>query len=226
MDEAQRDSRIVYPKLPECLTEGDLTRLFTLTGEERHWALTVTRRGQSTIALLTHLKVFQAIGRFLVISELPRAGISCVAKQPYLLDTTTLTNDRRTLYRHHRAIRDYLKVTPWGATARAVAAAAIAKTAEGRIDPADLINAAIDALIRERCELPLLWTLRRLAGTAHRLVNAAQWQQVYERLSAADIEGLDVLLASNKETEESPFAVMCRGAGKPTRDNLTQQSRI
>jgi TnpA family transposase len=222
VDEAQRDSRIVYPKLPELLTEDDLTRLFTLTGEERHWALTVTRRGPSTIALLTHLKVFQTIGRFVVISELPSAGISCVAKQLYLPDTTALTNDRRTLYRHHRAIRDYLKVTPWGAKARAVAAAAIAQTAEGRIDPADLINAAIDALIRERCELPLLWTLRRLAGTAHRLVNATQWQQVYERLSAADIEGLDVLLASNEKTQESPFAVMCRGAGKPTRDNLKE----
>lgn len=101
-----------------------------------------------------------------------------------------------------------------------MAAATIAQTAESRLDPADLINAAIDALIRERCELPLLSTLRTLAGTAHRLVNAAQWQQVYERLSAEDIAGLDVLLASNPETQESPFAVMCRGAGKATRNNL------
>ena len=97
---------------------------------------------------------------------------------------------------------------------------AIALAAEGRIDPADLINAAIDALIRESCELPLLSTLRTLAGTAHRLVNAAQWQQVYERLSATDISRLDVLLTSSKDTQESPFAVMCRGAGKPTRENL------
>ena len=220
MDEAQRDSRIVYPKLPEILTEGDLERLFTFSLEEHHWALTVSRRGPSTIALLTHLKVFQTIGRFLGLSELPRAGISRVAKQLYLPDSTTLIHDRRTLYRHHSAIRDYLKITPWGVKARGVAAAAIAQTAEGRIDPADLINAAIDALIRERCELPLLSTLRTLAGTALRLVNAAQWQQVYERVSAQNIQGLDVLLTANTETQESPFAVMCRGAGKATRDNL------
>ena len=84
----------------------------------------------------------------------------------------------------------------------------------------DLINAAIDTLIRERCELPLLTTLDTLAGTAHRFVNAAQWQQVYERLSAPDIHGLDALLTTNEETQESPFAVTCRGAGKPTRENL------
>jgi hypothetical protein len=34
MDEAQRDSRIVYPKFPEVLTEPDLTRLCTFTREE------------------------------------------------------------------------------------------------------------------------------------------------------------------------------------------------
>jgi hypothetical protein len=127
---------------------------------------------------------------------------------------------RRTLYRHPHAIREYLGVTPCGAKARGVASKAIAAAAEARLDPADLINAAIDALIRERCELPLLTTLNTLAGTAHRLVNAAQWQQVYERLSAPDIHGLDALLTRNEETQESPFAVMCRGAGKPTRENL------
>jgi hypothetical protein len=31
---------------------------------------------------------------------------------------------------------------------------AAAVAAETRLDPADLVNAAIDALIRERCELP------------------------------------------------------------------------
>jgi len=34
--------------------------------------------------------------------------------------------------------------------------------AETRLDPADLVNAAIDALILDRCELPSLSTLLRL----------------------------------------------------------------
>ena len=38
------------------------------------------------------------------------------------------------------------------------------KTAEARTDPADLINAAVDALARHRFELPALNALRRLAG--------------------------------------------------------------
>jgi hypothetical protein len=44
----------------------------------------------------------------------------------------------------------------------------MAKLAEARTDPADLINAAVNTLVCERFELPALCTLRRLVGTAHR----------------------------------------------------------
>jgi hypothetical protein len=55
--------------------------------------------------------------------------------------------------------------------------------AKARTDPADLINAAIDALIRNRFEIPALDTLLRTAATAHSTVNAAQWTQVYGQLN-------------------------------------------
>jgi hypothetical protein len=43
----------------------------------------------------------------------------------------------------------FLGITPWGAKARAIASGAIAAAAEARAYPADLINAAVDALIRD-----------------------------------------------------------------------------
>jgi hypothetical protein len=94
--------------------------------------------------------------------------------------------------------------------------------AETRLDPAGLVNAAIDALIRERCELPSLSTLLRLAGNAHRRINSGQWQQVHERLNALDVQLLDELLTPSADSQDSPFAVMCRGAGRATRDNLKE----
>src|ERR1700722_15467102 len=192
MAHSPHGSRIVYPSLPEAL--DDLAQLSTVTSEEWAWARGVARRGPSMVALLAHLKVFQHVARFLSVADLPSAVIAHVAKQIHLDVPTDLECDRRTLYRHHQAIRQYLGITPWGAKARGVASTAIASAAEARIDPAELINAAIDALIRERCELPLLSTLRTLAGTAHRLVNSAQWQQVYEHLTPSDIHGLAALL--------------------------------
>lgn len=220
MDQAQRNARIVYPKLSATLSEEELRGLFAIESKEWAWARSVARRGPSMVALLTHLKMFQHLGRFLAVRDLPVAAIARVAKQIYLDPPVEFGYDRRTLYRHHRAIREYLGITPWGAKARAIASQAIAAAAEARLDPADLINAAVDALIRERCELPLLSTLEALAGSAHRIINTAQWQQVYERLSEKDILDLNALLTVNEATQESAFAVMCRGAGKPTRENL------
>jgi hypothetical protein len=79
----------------------------------------------------------------------------------------------RTLYRHRPAVLKHLGVTPWGAAARELAQSTMIKTAKARTDPADIINSAVDALIRYRCELPALIALRRLAGTAHSKVNAS-----------------------------------------------------
>jgi hypothetical protein len=64
--------------MPEPLTEGDLARLFTVSPQENHWARTVARKGPSLAVLLTHLKVFQHVGRFLPIAELPAAAMSHV----------------------------------------------------------------------------------------------------------------------------------------------------
>ena len=113
--------------------------------------------------LLTQLKVFQSIGHFLPLAQIPATALSYIAKQLSLAAPTDVSIDPRTTYRQNSAIRTYLGVTPWGASARAVASKAVAVAAETRLDPADLVNAAIDALIRERCELPSLSTLLRLA---------------------------------------------------------------
>jgi hypothetical protein len=88
MDHSQYGSRIVYPRMPEPLTESDLACLFTVSLQEDHWARTVARKGPSLVALLTHLKVFQHVGRFLPIAELPAAAMSFV-------DSSTLRSGNR-----------------------------------------------------------------------------------------------------------------------------------
>jgi hypothetical protein len=67
--------------MPLPLTEGNLTRLFTVSPEEDHWARTVARKGRSLADLLMHMKVFQQVGRFLPIAELPVAATSHVVAQ-------------------------------------------------------------------------------------------------------------------------------------------------
>jgi hypothetical protein len=84
MDQLQYGSRIVYPRMPEPLTESDLASLFTVSPQENHWARTVARKGPSLVVLLTHLKVFQHVGWFLPIADLPTDVKSYVVAQARL----------------------------------------------------------------------------------------------------------------------------------------------
>jgi hypothetical protein len=67
------------------------------------------------------------------------------------------------------------------------------KIAKARTDPVDLINAAVDALVRHYFELPALIALRRLAGTVHSAVNGAQWREVCGHLTAKQGCALEAL---------------------------------
>lgn len=90
------------------------------------------------------------------------------------------------------------------------------KTAHARTDPADIINSAIDALIRHGFDLPALCTLRRLACTAHSKLNAnKQWDDVCGLLCTAQRAVLETLLVVDPKTTKSPFSNLCEPPGVP-----------
>ena len=213
-------TRVIYPELPDPLTQGDLQQLFNPSFDERKWAPSVARTPASQVALLVHLKTFQTIGRFLPAADVPFAAVEYVARRMAVAYEATPISPHRTHYRHRHAILNRLRVTAWGAEARALAQATMCKTAQARTDPADIINSAIDALIRHDFELPPLATLRRLAGTSHSNINAAQWTEVCGRLSSSHHGVLETLLVVDPKTQKSPFATLCATPGSPSRKNL------
>lgn len=214
-------SRVIYPELPDPLTPGDLQQLFSPSFDERKWAPSVARIPVSQVALLVHLKIFQTIGRFLPAAEVPLTAIEHVARRMGVETGTNLIFSDRTLYRHRPVILKRLNVVSWGPEARTLAETTMRRTAHARTDPADIINSAIDALIRHGFELPALVALRRLAGTAYRNINAAQWSDVCGHLNAAQRAVLEKLLVVDAKTQKSPFARLCANPGRPTRKNLT-----
>ena len=167
-------ARVIYPELPDPLTPGDLQQLFSPSFDERQWAPTVARTTESQVALLVQLKIFQTVGRFRSATEIPPSAIEYVARRMGLESGSNLTFPDRTLYRHRPAILKRLNVVSWGPEARTLAETTMRRTAHARTDPSDIINSAIDALIRHGFELPALATLPRLAGAAHTMSWQAQ----------------------------------------------------
>ena len=73
--------------------------------------------------------------------------------------------------------------------ARAVAAEAIRSAAEVKNNPPDLINVALEMLVKESLELPAFSTLDAMAGRIRREVNTAMFERVASRIGLPDRVG-------------------------------------
>src|ERR1700678_4275786 len=101
---AQRAARVIYPELPDPLTPDDLHRLFSPSFEDRNWAPTVARTPTSQVGLLVQLKVFQTIGRFRRVSDIPAVVFEYVAHQLEVESGSAFVHPDRSLYRHRPAV--------------------------------------------------------------------------------------------------------------------------
>ena len=64
-------SRLIYPELPIPITAEALRKLFTPTYDEQRWAESLARTVMARVVLLTQLKVFQFLGRFAPVTDIP-----------------------------------------------------------------------------------------------------------------------------------------------------------
>ena len=105
------------------------------------------------------LKAFQRLGYFPNPQEIPGAVISHIRAVMRFPDDLVPDIVSRTMYRYHAAIRAHLEIKSEGKYIRHVAAKAIYTAVQVMDTPADLINVAIETLVKEHCELPAFRTL-------------------------------------------------------------------
>jgi hypothetical protein len=112
---------------------------------------------------------------------------------------------------------------PYAAGGRAGAYAAAAV----QDHPADLVNIAIEELVRQRCELPAFSTLDRLVQRVRTLVHARLFRLVLKELSINDQQLLDGLLES-EPPRRSMFDALKQPPPRPSlshRDELVSHLR-
>jgi hypothetical protein len=143
------------------------------------------------------LKTFQRLGYAVQTQAVPASIVQHIAT------ATNLTVSQRELAhydaavtrrRHLSLIRDYLHLHAYSPTAKTVMEEAIRTAAATKQDLADLINVAIEELVRQRFELPAFSTFTRTAQQIRAQVTTTFYQQVYHRLNPASRQQLDALL--------------------------------
>src|SRR6266487_2639439 len=178
--------RTAYPRFSRAPSLKELRELYTPTPHDIAFVTTRARGDSPQFALMILLKAFQRLGYFPNPQEIPGAVISHIRAVMRFPDDLVPDIVSRTLYRYHAAIRAYLEIKSEGKYVRHVAAKAIYEAVQVMDTPADLINVAIETLVKEHCELPAFRTLDLLATRVRKLVNGRIFRTILDRLDSTE----------------------------------------
>ncbi len=193
-------SDTAYPRLKANPSDKELAEIYTSTENELAFAHKRTHQPVPRIGLLLLLKTFQRLGYFVLYTEIPAvvvnhiahcAGFPEISQSPELLHAYDLGTARD---RHMALVREYLGVTAYGKEARTLIIHTCLDAARTREDLVDIINIAIEELIRQRYELPAFSTLLRIARTTRYSQNRAYQERVFVALDADARDRLQSLL--------------------------------
>jgi hypothetical protein len=208
----------VYPRLKAHPTAKELASCYTPTLFELTWAEKHARAATPFVGLVSLLKTFQRLGYFYKLADVPSAIRNHVAKacsdsspHDWAKYDTSSSRDR-----HMQLIRSYLGVTAYDANARKIITNASLAASRTRDDLADIINVAIEELVRRRYELPTFGTLLKIARAARARVNREFYSIIYERLGAGNRKRIDGLLSRAQGDAKSAWDSLKQEPQRPT----------
>jgi hypothetical protein len=198
--------RTAYPRFKRVVSVRDLAEAFTPVAGEIEWARGRSQGEPNFLALVVLLKCYQRLGYFPKLADVPVVVINHVRAALGLAeDVPAVHESDRTLWRHRDYVRDRLNVVYKPAEARAIAEKAIRKAVTTKDNPADLINVALEELVRARRELPGFTTLDKMVSAIRTETNTQLFALVATRLDAADRRRLARLLWLDPTSRRSEF---------------------
>lgn len=177
-----------YPRLKADPSAQDLDEIYTLTPEEIAFIDKTVKRPIARSAAFIYLKLFQRLGYFVHIRDVPSViRQHIVAQTGYRppradeLRQFDRTTTRTTLI---AALRRYLNVRPLDDQGRAWLRHVAETTADSRHVVADIINVMLEELVHHRYELPGFSTLDRLGIQAREKIHDVHFASLADQLDA------------------------------------------
>jgi TnpA family transposase len=208
-----------YPVLTASPTSSELSDVYTPDLFELKFAEERTREAGPRVALLVLLKAFRRLGYFVKLADVPLSIIRHIAQAagyetvPDELDAY----DQSTLRaRHMTLIRLWTGVSVFDRQALKIVIRSCVEASRVREDLADIVNIAIEELIRKRYELPGFTTLFRAARTARATVNRSYYSRISETLDPQTRTRIDGLFEKPEGARQTPWERVKNEPGQPT----------
>jgi len=207
--------RTAYPRFKSQATAKELAELYTPSASEINLAKSHVKSKRGLLRFLVMLKSFQRLGYFPLSSDVPPTVIHIRACLNLSANICAIPPERSRYY-YAEVIRAYLRVNPFDRKAQTAIATVIATSAEIMEYPADLINVAVEELVKERYELPAFSTIDRLVGHIRTVVNNRLFQRIDRAMSPNQQGFVDELVSNSTPESELTFSLL-REAPKSAR---------
>ncbi|WP_411152435.1 DUF4158 domain-containing protein [Streptomyces sp. A30] len=197
---------------------------FTPKPEEAAWVRERIRSDEHLLALA--LKCYQKLGYFPKGDEVPEAVVEHVRGGLELAEGTgPHYESANTAKLHRKLVRERQGVSYDQERARRIAEEAIGRAALVKNNPPDLINVALEELVRAACELPAFRTLDEMAARICREVDEDVFHAVRSRMTPEDRARLQGLLEVGGLDRQSGLNRLKKPAKRPSRSHLKEQHR-
>jgi hypothetical protein len=155
--------RTAYPRFGRVVTARELEALSPLP-DEIEWARQRSRTDEHLLGLVVALKSFQRLGHFPREDQIPEAVTEHVRGCLRSPAGTVPDAAQRTAEWQRELVRGRVGAVVDPERARSLAEQAIREEAGVKNHPPDLINVALEVLVRESLELPGFSTLNEIAA--------------------------------------------------------------
>lgn len=214
--------RTAYPRLKINITQKELIRNYNISIDEMNHTYSNIRGKTSKINYLVLLKCFQNLGYFPPVNEIPSAIIKHIKKQVKITNEQNIVYYKRnnTLYEHHNMIREYLNVRQYDKQAKELLLDSVTNNSYIMENPADLINSAIDSLVKNNYELPAYSHIDRLILEIRTKVLNETFEKTLQKISDKEKKLLDSILEVHKDKIFSDFNYLKEPSKKTTFKNM------
>jgi Domain of unknown function (DUF4158) len=214
--------RTAYPRFRRVVSAQELAGL-SPTDDDVAWAKQLSRSDEHLLALVLSLRCFARLGYFPRGEDVPAAVVDHVRRCLELADVVLPVCGMSTAKLHRTLVRERLGVTCDPARARTVCEDAIGGAALVKNHPPDLINVALEMLVKASLELPGFATLDELAARIRHDVNSAMFERVGARIALPDRIALDELLDVDGPGSKSAFHRLKQAAGRASWSGFREQ---
>jgi hypothetical protein len=179
-----------YPRLKPDPTAKELEEIYTPTAAEIAFAKQLTTQPGPQLAVLIHLKLFQRLGYFTLLADVPeriRKHIAKAARLGRVLDTDQLEryDASGSQRRHMPQLRQFIGVRPLDKSGLAWLDTVATGAAQTKHTIPDIVNVLLEELVHHRYELPGFRTLELAAIGARERVNLGYYRSISHALTPA-----------------------------------------